>query len=219
MRARTLSPETVDNWTERITYWMSRLLRWVSGHWLALANLGFGVLVGLPILAPVLYHWGYDGAAAFIHAVFKPLCHQLPERSFFLFGPSMTYSYDELAALLAQGTVPQRWVGSSELGFKMAVCQRDIAVYGSMVLAGIAFNWLRPRLQPLSVRQFLLLLVPMAIDGGGQFIGLWSSTWLTRLVTGTLFGVACIGLTYPYLEQGMREVHAETSAALERWGH
>ncbi len=81
----------------------------------------------------------------------------------------------------------------------------------------IAFNWLR-RLRPLSVRQFLLLIVPMAVDGGGQFIGLWSSTWLTRVITGALFGVACIGLTYPYLEQGMREVRAETSATLERWG-
>lgn len=217
MRIKTLSPDTVNDWTERITYGMSRLLRWVSAHWLTMANLGFGALVGLPILAPVLYHWGYDGPAALIHAVFHPLCHQLPERSFFLFGPSVTYSYDALAALLGQGSVPQRWVGSPALGFKMAVCERDIAVYGSMVLAGIAFNWLR-RLRPLSVRQFLLLIVPMAVDGGGQFIGLWSSTWLTRVITGALFGVACIGLTYPYLEQGMSEVRAETSATLERWG-
>jgi uncharacterized membrane protein len=212
-----LAPETTSIWTERITYWMSRLLRWVSGHWLALANMAFGVLVGLPILAPVLAHWGYDGPAAFIYRVFGPLCHQLPERSFFLFGPSVTYSYDELAALLAQGSVPQRWVGSAGIGFKMAICERDIAVYGSMVLAGIAFNWLRS-LRPLSVRGFLLFIAPMAVDGGGQLIGLWSSTWLTRVITGALFGVACIALTYPYLEQGMREVRAETSAALERWG-
>lgn len=217
MRVRTLSPETVNDWTERITHWMSRLLCWVSGHWLALANLTFAVLVGLPILAPVLYHWGYDGPAAFIHRVFSPLCHQLPERSFFLFGPSVTYSYGELAVLLGQGTVPQRWVGSADIGFKMAICQRDVAVYGSMVLAGFAFNWLRS-LRPLPVRRFLLFIVPMAVDGGGQLFGLWSSTWLTRLITGALFGVACIALTYPYLEQGMREVRAETSATLERWG-
>ena len=217
MRTRTIAPETVNQWTERITYWMSRLLRWVSTHWLALANLGFGVLVGLPILAPVLYHLGLDGPAALIHAVYRPLCHQLPERSFFLFGPSLTYSYDELAVLLGQGTVPQRWVGSADIGFKMAVCERDIAVYGSMVLAGVAFHWMRG-LRPLSVRRFLLLIVPLAVDGGGQFIGLWSSTWLTRVITGALFGVACIALTYPYLEQGMREVRAETSATLERWG-
>lgn len=218
MRTGTLSPETMNEWTARITYWMSRLLRWVGAHWLALATLGFGVLVGLPILAPLLYHWGYDGPAAFIHTIFHPLCHQLPERSFFLFGPSTVYTYDQLAALVAEGSVPPRWVGSPSVGFKMAVCQRDIAVYGSMVVAGIVFNWLRPRLRPLSVRQFLLLIVPMAIDGGGQFIGLWSSTWLTRVVTGTLFGVACIGLTFPYIDQGMREVYAETSAALERRG-
>lgn len=218
MRTNTLSPETVSAWTERITYWMSRLLRWVSAHWLALANLALGVMVGLPILAPVLYHWGYHGPAAFIHTIFSPLCHQIPERSFFLFGPRLTYSYPELAALLGQGIVPQRWVGSPEVGFKMAVCQRDIAVYGAMALAGIVFTGLRTRLRPLSVRQFLLLIVPMAIDVGGQFIGLWDSTWLTRLITGALFGVACIALAYPYLEQGMREVRAETSAALERWG-
>lgn len=217
MRTQTLPPETISEWTERITYWMSRLLRWVSTHWLALANLGFGVLVGLPILAPVLYHLGFDEPAALIHAIYRPLCHQLPERSFFLFGPSLTYSYDELAALLGQGTVPQRWVGSADIGFKVAICERDVAVYGSMVLAGVAFHWMRG-IRPLSVRRFLLLIVPMAVDGGGQFIGLWSSTWLTRVITGTLFGVACIAFTYPYLEQGMREVRAETGATLERWG-
>lgn len=216
MPIQTPPPDTVHNWTERITMWMSRLLRWISAHWLALANLGFGVLVGLPMLAPILYHWGYDGPAALIHAAFHPLCHQLPERSFFLFGPSVTYSYDELAALLGTGHVPARWVGAQDLGFTMAVCQRDIAVYGSMVLAGIAFAGLRPRLRPLSVRQFLLCIAPMAVDGGGQLVGLWSSTWLTRIITGALFGIACILLTYPYLDRGMREVHAETSAALER---
>jgi len=218
MRLGSLPADTVDRWTDRITYWMSRLLLWVSAHWLALANAAFGLLFALPILAPVLYHWGYEGPAAFIYAAFRPLCHQLPERSFFLFGPHLTYSYSELAILLGEGSVPQRWIGSPAIGFKMAVCQRDIAVYGSMVLAGIAFNWLRPRLRPLSVRGFVLLIAPMAVDGGGQLIGLWTSTWVTRVITGALFGFACIALTYPYLDEGMREVRAETSAALERWG-
>jgi len=211
------SPETTSEWTQRITYWMTRLLRRVSTHWLLLANLGFALFLGLPIVAPILFHWGLNGPAELIHRVFAPLCHQLPERSFFLFGPQTVYSYEELALQLGGSTVPQRMVGTPELGFKMAVCERDIAVYGAMVLAGIAFQWLRPRLRPLTARQFVLFILPMAIDGGGQLIGLWSSTWLTRVITGVLFGIACIGLTYPYLEQGMREVRTETAATIARW--
>ncbi|MBC7236556.1 MAG: DUF2085 domain-containing protein [Chloroflexi bacterium] len=156
---------------------------------------------------------GHVGWARVIYTVFRPLCHQLPERSFFLFGPRAVYSLEALSHA-AGGLVPQRWVGNSAIGFKIAVCQRDVAIYAAMTLAGLAFYPLRRTLRPLPLRWFLALLLPMAIDGFGQLFGLWVSTWWSRVLTGGLFGLAAVWLTYPYLEKGMREVHIDAAAAL-----
>jgi hypothetical protein len=45
-----------------------------------------GGLVALPVLAPVLTARGNAVAGALIHAAFAAVCHQLPERSFVLWG-------------------------------------------------------------------------------------------------------------------------------------
>ncbi len=53
---------------------------------------------------------------------------------------------------------------------------------------------------------FLLLLVPMAVDGGTQLVGLRESDWAMRLITGGIFGAALVALAYPYVEDAMRDV-------------
>ena len=87
-----------------------------------------------------------------------------------------TYSYDQLSRLLGGSAVPQRWIGQAGIGFKDAVCERDVAIYGFALLAGLVFGLVRRRLKPLSLRAFGLLILPMAIDGVGQLVGLWTST-------------------------------------------
>ena len=62
-----------------------------------LANLFWGLYVGLPLLAPVLMDAGWTTPAKIIYIVYRPLCHQLPERSYFLGGPEHVYSAEELA--------------------------------------------------------------------------------------------------------------------------
>lgn len=197
-------------WARRITKWMSRLMRVVSVHWLALANVAMALYGGLPILAPILMHVGHERAANLIYLLFRPLCHQLPERSFFLYGLQPIYSVEELKRLLATELVPSRYIGNSLLGFKTAVCQRDVATYGSMFFFGLIFNCFRECVKPLKMKQFVLFLVPMAIDGFGQLFGLWESAWWSRVITGSLFGLAAVWLTFPYLEQGMSEVQQST---------
>lgn len=206
--------ERLDRWTQQLTRRLTRLLHTISGHWLLLANLALALYLGLPFLAPVLRWTGHPRGADLIYLIFRPLCHQLPERSFFLFGPQAVYSYEELSAFLGGGAVPQRYIGAPEIGFKVAICQRDVAIYGAMLLAGILFAFVRRRLKPLPWRYFLAFVLPLAVDGTGQLLGLWVSTWWSRLLTGALFGVACVWLAFPYLEEGMREVHRETSQAL-----
>ena len=46
----------------------------------------------------------------------------------------------------------------------------------------------------------------MVIDGSGQLFALWESTWWSRVLSGSLFGVACVWLAYPYIEAGMSDV-------------
>lgn len=113
--------------------------------------------------------------------------------------------------------MPLRYNGAQGVGFKVAICQRDVAIYLAMFIAGLAFTWLRRRLKPLAIKKFVALCAPMAIDGLGQLFGLWVSTWWSRVLTGGLFGVACVWLAYPYLERGMNEVHQEMSITLDGW--
>lgn len=212
----TAPNEKLERWTRRITLVLTVLMRFVSSHWLALANLALGLYLALPLLAPVLMESGHPRTGQLLYTIFTPLCHQLPERSFFLFGEKWVYSYAELSRFLG-GVVPARYIGAVEIGFKAAVCQRDVAIYGFMVLGGVGFSLVRRRLKPLSWKLFGLLILPLAVDGTGQLVGLWTSTWLSRVVTGALFGLACIWLAYPYVEQGMREVRQETTRALQEW--
>jgi uncharacterized membrane protein len=192
---------------------MARILRWLGRHWLLLANAMLALYIALPLLAPILAHAGYMRGANLIYLVYRPLCHQLPERSFFLFGPQWAYTLEELESLTG-GVVPQRWIGSAAVGFKVAVCQRCVAIYGGMFALGILFAAVRQQIRPISIAAFGALCVPMVIDGFGQLFGLWASSVISRLVTGGLFALACILLVYPYLQEGMAEVRAEAEATI-----
>jgi uncharacterized membrane protein len=89
----------------------------------------------------------------------------------------------------------------------MAYCQRNTAIYTSILVGGIAFAVVRHRLPRLTFRSYLLLIAPMALDGFTQLFGLRESTWQLRVLTGTLFGLSTVWLVYPVLEQGFRAMH------------
>lgn len=191
---------------------MTSLLRWISKHWLLVANIGIGSLIVLPVLAPILMHLGLTGIGNLIYTLFKPECHQLPQRSFFLFGPKAVYTYSQLSTIIG-GAVPQRYVGSPDLGYKIAVCERCVGIYGSMLLTGLVFGFYR-KMKTLPLKVFGLMILPMLVDGFGQLFGFWTSTWQSRVITGGLFGIACIWLAYPYLQKGMQEIYDETTHLL-----
>lgn len=202
-------PETraraVADQAARLSAIIIRIVAVVAKHWLFLINTVFAIEAALPILAPALMATGHVAAARLIYTLYAPFCHQLPERSFFLFGPQSTYTLHELETWIGSD-VPLRYIGNPAIGFKVAVCQRDIATYLALWAASLAFIPLRRRLQPLPIKFFVLLCVPMAIDGFGQLFMLWESTPFSRVVSGTLFGIACVWLAYPYIEAGMQDV-------------
>lgn len=179
----------------------------IARHWLLLINCAVAVYLFLPLAAPVLREAGYETPAQLIYSVYSFACHQLPERSYFLFGEEPLYS---IATLEANGMAPggnlfQRrlFTGNAALGYKTGLCQRDIAIYGAVLVGGLLFGLLRRRLAAPSVKVYLLFLIPIALDGFTQLFGLRTSNWWLRSFTGALFGGASVWLAYPYLQDAM----------------
>jgi uncharacterized membrane protein len=191
--------------TRDVVIFLDKLIFQLAKHWLFLANLTWGLYVGLPILAPILMLTGHPWLGNVIYTAYKVACHQIPWRSFFIGGSQIVYTYEELIALVGPA-LTERYIGDATIGYKVALCQRDVATYGTILLAGLVFGLVRHRLKPLPIWAFVLSLVPMGIDGLTQLFGLRESTWQLRMITGALFGLASIWLAYPYLEEGMRDI-------------
>jgi len=194
---------------EKLSEGVNRFADWVVRHWLAIVNLLFLLYVGLPFLAPMLMEVGAEKPAQVIYTIYRPACHQLPERSFFLFGQSPVYAREELPA---QGDaasdnvfVRRNYIGDAEHGYKVAICERDVAIYGSMFLMGLLFALMRGHLPKLKAKWLLLFALPMILDGTTQLVGLRSSNWQLRLITGALFGVGLVWFAYPYIEESMQK--------------
>jgi uncharacterized membrane protein len=122
-------------------------------------------------------------------------------------------------------TAARRFVGDEHLGYKVALCERDVAIYGGIFLGGLVFGLIRSRLKPLPVWLWLLLgVLPIALDGGTQLLSAFDffsfpvreSTPLLRTITGLLFGLMNVWLAYPYVEESMLETRAQVAAKLAR---
>jgi hypothetical protein len=128
-----------------------RFTSWFSNHYMLVFNLIFLVYFAVPFLAPVFMKMGSTGAANIIYKVYRPLCHQLAYRSWFLFGEQAAYPRTlagvaglvpyEQATGISSLNVPasQDFIGNPQLGYKVAFCERDVAIYGSIFLFGLIF--------------------------------------------------------------------------------
>lgn len=197
----------------------SRMIMGFARHWLFIFNLAWLIYVVTPFLAPVFMEIDWPAQASAVYLIYSYLCHQLPDHSYFLFGPSLVPQDPQLIAagmsssanLFAQ----RAFIGNPEIGWKVALCQRDVAIYAGVFLTGLLYALLRNRMRPLPFKYYILFLIPIALDGGTQLIGLRESNWLLRTLTGLLFGFASVWLAYPYVEDAMAEVIADEEARLQ----
>ncbi len=177
---------------------VNRVLLSFSRHWLFIITVLLGIYVGLPWLAPVFMKIGWRQAADTIYLIYSTQCHQLPQRSFFLFGPQAMYSLAQVQAAWQNTTNPfilRQFVGSAAMGWKVAWSDRMVSMYGGVFLGSLIFWPLRKRLRPLRLWAFALLIIPMGIDGGTHMIsdiaGLGngfrdSNAWLATLTSSAL---------------------------------
>lgn len=159
------------------------LARAVTRHWLWLANGALVLIAGTAVLAPYLEHSGHSLLALIIYRVFRLLCHQKPERSFFVFG------------------------------HQMAVCSRCFAIYTSFLVIGLAFGaWrmvTRKRWEEIPLWVLGVLAIPMAIDGLTQLAGLRESTQVLRTITGTLVGTGVGLFVFPFLARAFQNTRLD----------
>ena len=188
----------------------------LAKHWLALFNLAMGLYVGLPLLAPVLMTAGWTAPAKAIYFMYRPACHQRPERSYFFGGPQAFYTPEQLAAAGVDLDPLARDIGNPLVGWKVAFCERDVAIYGTMFLTGVLYAaWRRRRGHWLMrFRYYILFIVPMAIDGVLQLLGVYESTWLLRSITGAIFGFGSVLFAYPYLDEAFADVRRTINGRL-----
>ncbi len=219
--------------SDKFSYWLSR-------RYMLLIILFLLLYVGLPVLAPVLMQAGAKTPANIIYKMYSPLCHQFGFRSFFLFGEQPYYPLRE-TGLTGEGTglidfetateithlhdgnsvarfEARNYQGEEGIGYKMALCERDMAIYGAMLLFAIIFTLTGSRLPPLHWALWLLIgLGPIGLDGFSQIISQFEITFLTdilpyrestpflRTLTGFLFGFSTAWFGIPYVEESMRE--------------
>ncbi len=208
-------------------------------HWLAFFNLFVFIFVGLPFLAPTLMKVGATLPANIIYRMYgPPFCHQLAYRSWFLFGERPNYPRDEFqqytgietSVTTARSLLEARdFTGNEPMGYKVAYCQRDIAIYGFILIGGLIYSvpLVRQRLKPLHWLAWGLIgIAPIALDGFtqlfsqalqlGALLPFRESTPFLRTLTGGLFGLANMWLAYPYFEESMKEVARELGEKLAK---
>jgi uncharacterized membrane protein len=197
-----------------------RAAGWLSRHWLAAFNGFVGVFLGLSFLAPVLMKIGATAPARWIYTVYSATCHQLAFRSFFLFGEQPDYPRAGFQAII--GIDPndiwasRAFIGNGLFGYKIALCERCVAIYGSILLAGLVYAFLRNRIKvkPLHWALWILIgIIPIGVDGGSQLLSYLpffnfparESTPVLRVITGVLFGLTSVWFAYPYMQESMDE--------------
>jgi uncharacterized membrane protein len=158
----------------------TRIGRWFESHWLLTFNVAWGVFVILPWLAPIFMTLGLTWPGRAVYFIYNFFCHQLPERSWFLFGSQISYSQAEIAAAwnrplsaISNELIRRQFIGTPELGWKVAWSDRMISMYGGIFLFGLLYAWWRERgfqARGMPWWLFLLFLVPMALDGTTHLI-------------------------------------------------
>jgi uncharacterized membrane protein len=243
---------------------IDRSVHWFSQHWLAMFNLIALIYVGLPILAPFLMQAGLTAPARVIYTIYSPLCHQMTQRSFFLFGEQVAYPREIAGTSLrpiedyidqipefdgvsadnwpAFFTAARRFAGNEQMGYKMALCERDIGIYGFVLIGGLVYAMIRNRVnvKPLPLILFIIIgLGPIAVDGFSQLFSYWvtpadgsagsglmaqvqqflplrESTPAMRAFTGALFGLMLVWLAYPQVNKGMMGTERDLAHKLRR---
>jgi uncharacterized membrane protein len=139
----------------------------------AIVATGALLLTGLIAGAPLASANGFTALSFAIYQAFSYVCHQLPERSFFI------------------------------AGHQLAVCARCTGVYLGFSGAVISYPLITSlnRTQVPKRKWLFVAAVPLAIDFGLGLTGIWENTHWSRFATGALLGIVAVFFVMPALAE------------------
>lgn len=160
--------------------------------WLIVA-MGCLAVMSLILAAPLALKAGHPFWALTIYRGFSYVCHQIPERSFFI------------------------------AGHPFAVCSRCTGLYVGFAAAAFAYPLVRSLRNTEAPRRKWLFLAatPLAIDFAVGYLGIWENTHSSRFTTGALLGAAAVFYVMPGLmdlslrEWRQRDKHLAATPAAE----
>jgi uncharacterized membrane protein len=138
--------------------------------WLVVAT-GSVAVVALILGAPLALSAGHGLVAQTIYQTFSFLCHQIPERSFFI------------------------------KGHQFGVCARCTGLYSGFMFATLVYPLIRSLRQTKTPpRKWLFIAAaPLAIDFALEFFRIMHNTHLSRFSTGALLGAVAVFYILPGL--------------------
>jgi uncharacterized membrane protein len=142
--------------------------------------------LGLTVGAPVAASAGHEATAFVLYQGLKTVCHQMPERAF--------------------------WVA----GHPLAVCARCFGIYAGFAAAVLLYPLARRLQRTGTPRRewLILALLPTAFDFTLGITGLWANTHSTRFLTGAWLGAWVAFYVVPGAVEVARQRRGGASGAL-----
>jgi uncharacterized membrane protein len=164
---------------------VDRGVRSLLHRWAWVLNGVLLIYAGLPWLSPLLRILGFERLGWAIFSLYSVLCHQLPERSFFI------------------------------ARYQVCYCHRCTALYTSLLVMSLLYTagrWKQSISHRLLLLMILPILIdggwhmldeilPFMLRSADNSVG--SLNFWLRMVTGALFGIAIVLWAYPRLEREM----------------
>jgi len=144
-------------------------------HWATMITYVLGILVFAALSVPFLSYFGLDAISKQIFFALHMVCAQIPSHSFYIFG------------------------------HQLGMCARNFSIYASMFVGSLIFVLSKKRIPGIPWWLWILMILPMAIDGTTQMFGLRESTWELRILTGTLFGLGNVWFALPLIQKTILE--------------
>jgi uncharacterized membrane protein len=145
--------------------------------WLMVAT-GSATVLAMIAAAPLALKSGHPFWGLAIYRAFSYVCHQLPERSFFI------------------------------AEHQFAVCARCTGLYAGFAVAVLFYPLVRSLRQIEAPKRKWLFLAagPLAVDFALGFFGIWENTHFSRFATGALLGAVAVFYVMPgLLDLSLRE--------------
>jgi uncharacterized membrane protein len=144
-------------------------------YWATIITLMLGILVFAALSVPFLSYFGLDGISKQIFFSLHLVCAQIPSHSFYIFG------------------------------HQLGMCARNFSIYASMFIGSLIFVLSKKRFPGIPWWIWVLMILPLALDGTTQMFGWRESTWELRVLTGTLFGLGNVWFALPLIQKTILE--------------